>query len=344
MNGERETLVEVRDLRKYFPISRGIVFARNVGEIKAVDGVSFRIFRGETLGLVGESGSGKTTVGRALLRLIEPTSGSIIVQGEDFRSLKGAKLRAVRTRMQMVFQDPYASLNPRMKVEELIDEPMRIQGELGHGQIRQRVLELLEMVGLGSDVRTRYPHEFSGGQRQRIGIARALALNPNLIVCDEAIASLDVSIQAQIVNLLAELQRTFGLAYLFIAHDLGMVRHMSDRIAVMYLGKIVELADKNEIYRRPLHPYTMAVISAVPVPDPDIEATRERIELEGEIPSPASPPSGCVFRTRCGYAEAICSAETPAFREITPDHFAAATLPRKLEFMSGEAPTPPRRV
>ena len=285
MNGERETLVEVRDLRKYFPISRGIVFARNVGEIKAVDGVSFRIFRGETLGLVGESGSGKTTVGRALLRLIEPTSGSIIVQGEDFRSLKGAKLRAVRTRMQMVFQDPYASLNPRMKVEELIDEPMRIQGELGHGQIRQRVLELLEMVGLGSDVRTRYPHEFSGGQRQRIGIARALALNPNLIVCDEAIASLDVSIQAQIVNLLADLQRTFGLAYLFIAHDLGMVRHMSDRIAVMYLGKIVELADKNEIYRRPLHPYTMALISAVPVPDPDIEAARERIVLEGEIPS-----------------------------------------------------------
>jgi oligopeptide transport system ATP-binding protein len=323
---EPEVLVEVRQLKMYFPITKGIVFDRKIGDVKAVDGVSFQIFRGETLGLVGESGSGKTSVGRALLRVNEPTAGEIIFEGENFRRMKGEKLRRTRRRMQMIFQDPYASLNPRMRIRDIIGEPLQLQGGLGRAEMRRRVDELLELVGLSEAVAGRYPHEFSGGQRQRIGIARALALNPSLIVCDEAIASLDVSIQAQVVNLLEELQSRLGLTYLFIAHDLSMVRHISDRIAVMYLGKIMELATKDEIYQNSLHPYTQALISAVPVPDPDIEASRERIVLEGDIPSPANPPQGCVFRTRCRLAESICSQQVPELREVRAGHFAACHL------------------
>ena len=317
------TLVDVRSLKKYFPVTRGIVFSRKVGEIRAVDGVSFRIYEGETLGLVGESGSGKTTVGRTLLRLQEPTDGEIIVRGEDFLRVSGGRLKKMRRSMQMIFQDPHASLNPRMRVEDIVGEPLRVQGGLGRKEIRKRVTELLELVGLTAETMDRYPHEFSGGQRQRIGIARALALNPSLIVCDEAIASLDVSIQAQIVNLLEELQDRLGLTYLFIAHDLSMVRHISDRIAVMYLGKMMELADRDEIYNAPLHPYTRALISAVPVPDPDVEATRQRIVLEGDIPSPANPPKGCVFSTRCPMAKEICFSLVPEYREARPGHSVA---------------------
>jgi oligopeptide transport system ATP-binding protein len=320
------TLVDVRSLKKYFPVTRGIVFSRKVGEIRAVDGVSFKIYEGETLGLVGESGSGKTTVGRTLLRLQEPTEGDIIVRGEDFLRVSGGRLKKMRRSMQMIFQDPHASLNPRMRVEDIVGEPLRVKGGLGQKEIRKRVTELLELVGLTAETMNQYPHEFSGGQRQRIGIARALALNPSLIVCDEAIASLDVSIQAQIVNLLEELQDRLGLTYLFIAHDLSMVRHISDRIAVMYLGKMMELADRDEIYDAPLHPYTRALISAVPVPDPDVEATRQRVVLEGDIPSPANPPKGCVFSTRCPVAQDICFALAPEYREARPGHSVACHL------------------
>jgi oligopeptide transport system ATP-binding protein len=321
-----EILAELRGLRKYFPITSGLVFDRKIGDVRAVDGVSFRIYGGETLGLVGESGSGKTTVGRTLLRLYEPTEGEIIFEGKDFRRLKGEELRRTRRRMQMIFQDPYASLNPRMRVADIIGEPLQLQGGLSRRAIRERVFELMELVGLSGELGSRYAHEFSGGQRQRIGIARALALNPRLIVCDEAIASLDVSIQAQIVNLLDALQDRLGLTYLFIAHDLSMVRHISDRIAVMYLGKIMELAGKDEIYRAPLHPYTRALISAVPVPDPDIERVRERIVLEGDIPSPSKPPPGCVFSTRCPSATDVCSRLVPEYREVEPGHFVACHL------------------
>ena len=323
MTGLREILVEVCDLRKYFPIHAGLVLRRTVGQVRAVDGVSFQILRGETLGLVGESGSGKTTVGRTLLRLHEPTAGEIRVEGEDLLALRGARLRAMRRRLQMIFQDPYASVNPRMRVEDLIAEPLQVQRLLAPVEIRARVAELMELVGLPANFSGRYAHELSGGQRQRIGIARALALSPDLIVCDEAIASLDVSIQAQIVNLLEDLQERLGLTYLFIAHDLSMVRHISDRIAVMYLGKIMELAPTHDIYLQPLHPYTQALISAVPVPDPDLEQRRERIVLEGDIPSPAAAPSGCVFRTRCRYAQPRCASEPPAYREIRPGHHVA---------------------
>ena len=320
---EPVSLVEVRNLKKHFPIRRGLVFDRKAGSVKAVDGVSFKIYRGETLGLVGESGSGKTTVGRTLLRLHEPTAGEITFDGQDFLSLKGRTLRTVRRRAQMIFQDPYASINPRMTVRGIVGEPLEVVGGTSRAERASRVDELLELVGLDAGVRNRYPHEFSGGQRQRVGIARALALSPDLIVCDEAIASLDVSIQAQIVNLLEELQGRLGLTYLFIAHDLSMVRHISDRIAVMYLGKIMELANTDEIFDDPLHPYTQALISAVPVPDPDIEETRERIILKGEIPSPASPPEGCVFRTRCPVAMEVCAQRTPEYREIRAGHYAA---------------------
>lgn len=320
---ETARLVEVIDLKKYFPIRRGLLLDRKVGAVKAVDGVSFNIYRGETLGLVGESGSGKTTVGRTLLRLYEPTSGKIRFDGQDFLRLKGKTLRTMRRRAQMIFQDPYASINPRITVRGIIGEPLEVVGGTSRAERASRVDELLELVGLDTSVRNRYPHEFSGGQRQRVGIARALALSPDLIVCDEAIASLDVSIQAQIVNLLEELQNRLGLTYLFIAHDLSMVRHISDRIAVMYLGKIMELADRDEIFESPLHPYTQALISAVPVPDPDIEETRERIILTGEIPSPANPPGGCVFRTRCPVAMESCAERAPEYREVRPGHFAA---------------------
>jgi oligopeptide transport system ATP-binding protein len=322
---EKEPLVKVRQLKKYFPITRG-VFQRRVGDIKAVDGVDFDIYKGETLGLVGETGSGKTTVGRTLLRLYEPTGGEISFEGNNLLELSSGELRHVRRRMQMIFQDPYASLNPRMTVGSIVGEPLEVH-RVAHGkEKRERVQELLRLVGLNPYFVNRYPHEFSGGQRQRIGVARALALNPDLIVCDEPISALDVSIQAQVVNLLEDLQDQLELTYLFIAHDLSMVRHISDRVAVMYLGKIMELADRNEIYLNPLHPYTQALMSAVPVPDPVVEEKRQRIILEGDVPSPASPPQGCNFSTRCPKAIDICSDVEPEFVDVGGGHYCACHL------------------
>jgi len=326
MAAERVPLVQVDHLKKYFPIIRGVIIQRHVCDIKAVDGVSFDIYKGETLGLVGETGSGKTTVGRTMLQLYEPTDGQVVFDGTDLTTLKGSKLRHMRRRMQMIFQDPYASLNPRMTVGSIVAEPLEVH-MIAHGkEKRERVQELLRLVGLNPYFVNRYPHEFSGGQRQRIGIARALALNPDLIICDEPISSLDVSIQAQVVNLLEELQGRLGLTYLFIAHDLSMVRHISDRMAVMYLGKIMELTNRDEIYLNPLHPYTQALMSAVPVPDPVLEEKRQRIILEGDIPSPANPPVGCNFSTRCPVAIDICSEVEPEFVEVKKGHFCACHL------------------
>ncbi len=323
MTNEEQALIQVRNLKKYFPIYRGSIIQRHVGDIKAVDGVSFDIYPGETLGLVGESGCGKTTTGRTILQLYEPTDGQIIFEGVDLTTLKENDLRRMRSHMQMIFQDPYASLNPRMTVGSIVSAPLEVHKVARGKEKRERVNELLELVGLNPEFVNRYPHEFSGGQRQRIGIARALALSPDLIICDEPISSLDVSIQAQVVNLLEDLQEQLGLTYLFIAHDLSMVRHISDRMAVMYLGKIVEMADRDEIYLHPLHPYTQALMSAVPVPDPDIAETRHRIILEGDIPSPANPPVGCNFNTRCPIAREICFQEEPSYREIKGNHWTA---------------------
>jgi oligopeptide transport system ATP-binding protein len=323
MTADSALLVQVHHLKKHFPITRGIIVQREVGAIKAVDGVSFEIYKGETLGLVGETGCGKTTVGRTMLRLYEPTDGEVTFDGVDLLRLKGSELRQIRRRMQMIFQDPYASLNPRMTVGSIVAEPLEVHG-VAHGkEKRERVQELLRMVGLNPYFVNRYPHEFSGGQRQRIGIARSLALNPDLIICDEPISSLDVSIQAQVVNLLEELQANLGLTYLFIAHDLSMVRHISSRMAVMYLGKIVELTDRDEIYLNPLHPYTQALMSAVPVPDPAVEEQRKRIILEGDIPSPAHPPKGCNFNTRCPVVMDICYEEEPEYLQVKPGHWAS---------------------
>ena len=324
MEDGHETLAQVRGLVKHFPITRGTIRRRVVGQIRAVDGVSFDLYRGETLGLVGETGSGKTTVGRTMLRLYEPTAGEVIFDGVDLMSMKGKDLDRMRRRISMIFQDPFASLNPRMTIGSIVGEPLVVH-EAGNKKERQaRVQQLLELVGLNPQFVNRYPHEFSGGQQQRIGIARALALDPELVICDEPISSLDVSIQAQIVNLLGRLQDELGLTYLFIAHDLSMVRHISDRIAVMYLGKIVELADRDSIYLNPLHPYTQALMSAVPIPDPDLLETRERIILKGDIPSPANPPTGCNFHTRCPVArEERCPIEEPELRELRPGHWVA---------------------
>ncbi len=316
-------LLDVRGLRKHFPIRRGFLLPQKVGTVKAVDGVSFHIDEGETLALVGESGSGKSTVGRTLLRLVEPTSGEIALEGADFRRLEGGALRRARQRIQMIFQDPYASINPRLSVRRVVGEPLEIAGELSRAEIDRRAGELLERVGLDARMGDRYPHEFSGGQRQRVCIARALALNPRLIVCDEVVASLDVSIQAQILNLLKELQEKFRYAYLFVSHDLGVVRHVSDRVAVLYLGKLMEIAEADRIFAEPLHPYTDALLSAIPVPDPEAEASRRQILLEGDVPSAARPPSGCVFRTRCPRALPKCAETVPEFREVRPGHFAA---------------------
>ena len=324
-NNGREVLLRLEGLKKYFPITRG-VFQRHVGDVKAVDGVSFDIYRGETLGLVGESGCGKSTTGRTILQLYRPTAGQIFLDGVDLATLKGGKLREIRQRMQMIFQDPYASLNPRMTVGSIIGEPMDIFGTAGRQDKKRRVEELLKVVGLNPYFASRYPHEFSGGQRQRIGIARALALQPDFIVCDEPIAALDVSIQAQVVNLLEQLQADFGLTYLFIAHDLSMVRHISDRVAVMYLGKIVELTDRDALYMDPLHPYTQALLSAVPIPDPVIEEQRQRIILEGDVPSPANPPVGCNFNTRCPVAIDTCFEVEPEFKATTAGHWVACHL------------------
>lgn len=324
----REVLLSVRGLKKHFPITAGFILQREVGAIKAVDGLDFDVFKGETLGLVGESGCGKSTTGRTLLQLYKPTAGSVQFEGTELTKMKGESLRKMRRRMQMIFQDPYASLNPRMSVGRIISEPLFVHG-VGTAQERaDRVQYLMEKVGLNPYFVNRYPHEFSGGQRQRIGIARALALNPSLIVADEPISALDVSIQAQVVNLLQDLQRELGLTYVFIAHDLSMVRHICDRVAVMYLGKIVELADANELYNNPLHPYTQALLSAVPVPDPLAEKTRQRIILKGDVPSPARPPDGCNFNTRCPVATEICfhADSEPELREVAPGHWVACHL------------------
>jgi oligopeptide transport system ATP-binding protein len=318
----RELLVSVRGLKKHFPIMKGVL-KRQVGLVKAVDGVTFDIHRGETLGLVGESGSGKSTTGRVLLRLDTITEGQVLFEGVDLASLGGRKLRKVRPRMQMVFQDPHACLNPRMTVGSIIGEPLREHNRAKGPAQRERIQELLRLVGLDPTHANRYPHEFSGGQRQRIGVARAIALNPDFIVCDEPIAALDVSIQAQVVNLLERLQDELGLTYLFISHDLSMIRHIADRVAVMYLGKIMELGDVDTLYDHPTHPYTKALLSAVPVPDPQVESNRKRIILEGDIPSPANPPPGCPFNTRCPIAEERCSAEVPEWRELEPGRWVA---------------------
>ena len=319
---DNNVLLRVENLVKHFPIMRGI-FQKQVGAVRAVDDVSFEVKRGETLGLVGESGCGKSTTGRAVLQLHRPTSGSVYYDGVDLVKLKGEELRKMRRKIQMIFQDPYASLNPRMTVGEIIREPLLVHNVATEADANDRVKQLLELVRLNPSFATRYPHEFSGGQRQRIGIARALALQPSFIVCDEPISALDVSIQAQVVNLLEELQDKFGLTYLFIAHDLSMVRHISDRVAVMYLGVVVEMATRDELFKNPLHPYTQALLSAVPIPDPVKESTRKRTILVGDVPSPANPPSGCRFRTRCPIAEPICAEKRPEFREVKPGHFAA---------------------
>ncbi|NJC97020.1 MAG: peptide ABC transporter substrate-binding protein [Anaerolineales bacterium] len=321
-NNNNEVLLKVEDLMMHFPIYRG-VFQRQVGAVRAVDGVTFDIHRGETLGLVGESGCGKSTTGRTILQLYRPTAGAVHFEGTDLVNLKGEELRKMRRKMQMIFQDPYASLNPRMTVADIVGEPLMVHNVGTGKEIVERVQHLLELVNLNPSFASRYPHEFSGGQRQRIGVARALALQPSFIICDEPISALDVSIQAQVVNLLEELQEQFNLTYLFIAHDLSMVRHISDRVVVMYLGVFVELADRETLYSNPLHPYTQALLSAVPVPDPVADAKRQRTILTGDVPSPANPPSGCRFRTRCPIAEARCAESRPEFREIKPGHFVA---------------------
>ncbi len=318
-----EDLVEVEGLQMYFPITSGILFQRKVADIKAVDGVSFTVRKGETLGLVGESGCGKSTTGRAILQLYRPTAGAVRFGGETLNEVKGRSLRSFRRRMQMIFQDPYSSLNPRMNVASIISEPMVIHGLYKGNERTERVEAILDQVGLNPYFAKRYPHEFSGGQRQRIGVARALAVEPEFIVLDEPVSALDVSIQAQIINLLEDLQEEYNLTYLFIAHDLAVVRHISDRVAVMYLGKIMELAQSNELYENPLHPYTRALLSAVPITDPELERTRERIILTGDVPSPVRPPPGCVFQTRCPIAIDECREVIPEFREVQPNHWVA---------------------
>ena len=321
-----DVLLEVRNLVKHFQVSGGLFGGRR-GLVRAVDGVSFAIRRGETLGLVGESGCGKTTTGRCVLQLERPTSGEVLFEGRDLTKMGAAELRAVRRHIQVIFQDPYSSLNPRMTVGQIIAEPLAVHGIVkSAGACRDRARELLTHVGLLPQHAGRYPHQLSGGQRQRVGVARALALEPKLIICDEPVSALDVSIQAQIINLLEDLQSEFGLTYLFIAHDLAVVRHISDRIAVMYLGKIVELADRKTLYDDPLHPYTRALLSAVPIPDPELEAQRERVVLRGEVPSPLNPPSGCVFHPRCPIAVDRCREVVPALQEIKPGHWAACLL------------------
>ena len=324
-----EILVRVENLEKHFPIRRGILFQRQVGAVQAVDDVSFNICRGETMGLVGESGCGKSTTGRTMLMLYPPTAGSVKFNGQNIFQSKGRALMAIRRQAQMIFQDPYASLNPRWTVNAIVGEPLWVHGLIkGRHAQTERVQELLKLVGLNPMYVNRYPHEFSGGQRQRIGVARALASEPEFIICDEPISALDVSIQAQVVNLLEDLQDKLGLTYLFIAHDLSMVRHICDRVAVMYLGKIVELAQKDELYNQPLHPYTQALLSAVPIPDPKAERKRQRTILTGDVPSPVNPPSGCRFHTRCPIAQSVCSEREPEWRDATASggHWVACHL------------------
>ena len=318
-------LLQVDNLVKHFPILSG-VFQRQVGVVHAVDGITFDVYSGETFGLVGESGCGKSTAGRTILQLYRPTSGNVYFDGVNLVSLKGEELRGMRQRVQMIFQDPYASLNPRMTIRDIVGEPLLVHGISKGKQTEERVNQLLDLVRLNPGFAGRFPHEFSGGQRQRIGVARALALNPDFIVCDEPISALDVSIQAQVINLLEDLQEKLGLTYLFIAHDLSMVRHISDRVAVMYLGILAETARRDELYEHPLHPYTQALLSAVPVADPFVEEKRQRIILEGDVPSPVNPPSGCRFRTRCPLADKICSEQVPEWREVAPEHWVACHM------------------
>ncbi len=324
---QTENLLEVRDLKVHFPMRGGILGQRDLGSVKAVDGVSFDVRRGETLGVVGESGCGKSTTGLAILRMVDITGGSIVLDGQDITDLSSAELRPMRRQMQMVFQDPYGALNPRMRVLDIVGEPLVAHAMASsREELRQRVAELLELVGLAGNMIERYPHEFSGGQRQRIGIARALAVNPSLVVCDEPVSALDVSIQAQIINLMEDLQEELGLTYLFIAHDLAVVRHISDRIIVMYLGKIVEIASRDDLYSDPKHPYTQALLSAIPVASPDAEAERDLDLLEGEVPSALNPPSGCHFNPRCPMARDDCTAREPALAQQGNGHFVACHL------------------
>lgn len=326
-----ETVIEVRDLKMHFPLTQGIVFQRVIGHVKAVDGISFSIERGKTLGLVGESGSGKTTIGRTIVRLYKPTAGQILFGDQDLASLAGEDLRHVRRRIQMIFQDPFASLNPRFTIGSLIAEPMHIYRVASREEIRERTTELLKVVGLRPEYIDRYPHEFSGGQRQRIAVARALSINPELVIADEPVSALDVSIRAQVLNLLQRLQRQFNLTYLFVSHDLSVVRHVADRIAVMYLGKIVEMSDRDELYRSPKHPYTRALLSAIPIPDPKIEKRRQRIILTGDLPSPINIPQGCRFHTRCPMAEDICHQIEPAFEQKEGrEHYAACHFSERV--------------
>jgi len=325
-----EPLLEVTDLVKHFPVKSGVVVDRVVAHVKAVDGVSLTINEGETLGLVGESGCGKSTLSRTILQLTAPTSGSVKFLGEELVGRSRRSLRPVRRQMQMIFQDPYASLNPRKRVGQIIGEPMELHGLANGRDVNKRVQDLLDRVGLSAEHASRYPHEFSGGQRQRIGIARALALKPKLIIADEPVSALDVSVQAQIVNLLKDLQTELGLSYLFVAHDLGVVRHVSDRVAVMYLGRIVESAPAGQLYDHPLHPYSNALLSAVPIPDPKLNISRERLVLEGDVPSPIDPPSGCHFHTRCPWATEVCTTDDPRLEELEAAHVAACHHPRNL--------------
>lgn len=320
-----EVLLEVKNLKKYFPIKKGLL-NKKASYVKAVDDVSFYIKKGETLGFVGESGCGKTTTGRTVIKLYEPTDGQILYKGQDVAGYSSKEMIPFRKKMQMIFQDPYASLNTRMTIGDIIGEAIDIHKLMGKGERNDRVQELLRMVGLNSDHSNRYPHEFSGGQRQRIGIARALAVQPEFIICDEPISALDVSIQAQVVNMLEDLQKELGLTYLFIAHDLSMVKHISTRIGVMYLGKLVEICESNELYKNPLHPYTQALLSAIPIPNPDMAASNKRIILQGETPSPIDPPDGCRFKDRCRYAKTICSEVTPELKDLGTGHFIACHL------------------
>ncbi len=317
-------LLEIKNLKMHFPVTSGMLFQRTVAHVKAVDDVSFTVRRGETLGLVGESGCGKTTTGRCILQLYKPTAGQVIFEGQDLTQLGTKQMRAMRRQMQVIFQDPYSSLNPRMTAGNIIGEPLIVHGLVnGKNEYRERVAELLQNVGLNPYMADRFPHEFSGGQRQRIGVARALSVSPQFIVADEPVSALDVSIQAQIINLLEELQEQYNLTYLFIAHDLSVVRHISDRVGVMYLGHLVEMAERNEIYRNPVHPYTRALLSAVPIPDPVLDAQRERVLLSGEVPSPLNPPAGCVFHPRCPIADDSCKRAIPELREVSQDHWTA---------------------